>query len=354
MRIVSMLLPFYVCASWDDPRTVQHLTGRARLRNVSFVHVPRTGRTFVFTLFRGACRYSTQPIYDPRRMRKFISERCPHAFFDFEHLRMPLMVHMGNALDPNVQIVALLRKPWKRALSGLYHAFDDCPAMQISLPIPGPGTSSFYDHHLQPSHVLEYADCVSACHARIFTAARCGFRYKVSEHNASYVSRRARTEDELRLREAMSRLEQFTFVGITDHWDATLLLFSARFDVPPVAADRADLYHVYRKDQTWVKRILEKLNFLDDPLYDKALQAFATDIKELIAVMEPTIRLGPSLALRALTDVLRTQKLTSIRNSSWALPNDSTNSATPQVPTSHRFPGVRFLARYISGFLKLP
>lgn len=355
MHLISMLLPLHVRASWEDPRTLQHLTGRAHLRNVSFVHVPRTGRTFVFTLFRGACRYSTQPIYEPRKMRTFISEHCPHAFFDFDNLRMPLMVHIGNALDPNVQLVALLRKPWKRALSGLYHAFDDCPAMQFKEQIPGPKTSfSFYERHLQPSHVLEYADCVSACHARIFTAARCGFRYKTWKHNTSYVLRQARIEDQLRVSEAISRLELFTFIGITDHWDAMLLLFSARFDVPPVAADRANIYHVHREEQSWVENILEKVQFLDDPLYEKAMQSFATDIQELIDVMAPTIRLGPSPAFSALNDVLRAQTETLIRNSSWALPDYGTNMTTLRVPRIQRFPGVRFLARYISGFLKLP
>lgn len=348
-----VLVSLAVWAAWDDHRTVRHLTGRGLLKNVTFIHVPRTGRTFVYTVFRAACRYSTQPMYELRRMAHFIRERCPDAFYG-EQLTMPPIVS-GSLRDPNVQFIALVRKPWKRAMSGLYHNFDDCPAMQSTLHMQRAEIAphvDFYEGQLEPSHVYEYADCVSACHARVFTSARCGFRFKEWKHNASYyISQPVRSQEHLLVEEAIRNLQRFTFVGIVDHWDAMLMLFSARFDFPLVTADRLNSNHQHQLGQEWVQRILEGITFLDDALYDAAFHSFAQDVQNLVAAMGRTVRLKPSHALSALTDVLDTQ--TSLSRNVSNLTPQLTPQLTPLTEHS-QYPGARFIVRYMSGFLNLP
>lgn len=305
------------------------LTGKGRLTNVSFLRIPRTGSTFVYTLFRGACRFATTPMYSPHRMMQFINERCPRAFRVFDNGHRPL----ASSLEPSVAYIAVLRKPWKRVRSGLYHGFQDCSQMQASLNVT-PVSS------IETAHALEYADCAGSCHVHMLTGLRCGTRWNSFKHNTSYVRRTAR--EEARAKTAIERLDQFTFVGIADHWEAMLMLFASRFDLPIVAADRATINRQEYPMHDWISELLASLSYVDDELYDRGLQTFARDIARLVSVLPHPAR-PTSAALDHLRGVLSEANVTQL------------DAGTNQTAAARRdFPGVRFIIRYTSGLLNLP
>lgn len=259
-------------------------------------------------------------------MMQFINERCPRAFHVFDNGHRPL----AASLEPSVAYIAVLRKPWKRVRSGLYNGFQDCSQMQASLNVSS----------IETAHALEYADCAGSCHVHMLTGLRCGVRWNSFQHNASYVRRTAR--EEARVQTAIEHLDQFTFVGIADHWEAMLMLFASRFDLPIVAADRATINRQDYPANDWVSELLAGLSYVDDPLYDRGLQTFARDVARLVSVLpHPARRNSPALDhLRAVL---------------WEANEPQLDAGTNQTaPAKLDFPGLRFIVRYTSGILNLP
>jgi hypothetical protein len=233
------------------------------------MHVPKAGSTFQNIFFRAACRILIPtPFLEAHEVQHLEATRCPHAMrrhgFGDGHppASMPADFNRGRVL------VTMLRKPWRRALSGFYHMLHDCPQMQkrygvsehgrhvrVGDPNVRVGRSRAFYANITAFVVREYAACIGACMTRMLTGFRCG-------------DERAPVRVEL----ALWALSRAGFVGITEEWNATIELFAARFHAPTLPFD-FDVQRQQRYNDEargWVRALLEATPFVDDTLYARA------------------------------------------------------------------------------------
>ena len=242
--------------------------GEPTLRNVTWLHVPKTGSAFENILFRAACRFSTPlPFTTPSAVKGALTTRCPGAFRRFRTGHQPLT--SGDDLSTAVTV---LRRPSERALSGFFHGLHDCDAMAGRY---GAGGWEKLYRNWTPKDLTAYAECIKLCEPRMLNGMPCGGGadfcngYDCSGHVKELPES---AFDEALGNATLAMLDAFAFVGVTDEWERTIWTFAHRFDVAPLPSDFAALRRGQRPARYDVARaIFEAHDFgLADKIYERA------------------------------------------------------------------------------------
>ena len=240
----------------------------------AYLHVPKTGSGMQNLFFRASCRLLVEPPFlEPHEVKRLEWKHCPkvmrrHGFGDGHAPAKPRLDFQTKRSG----LVTMLRRPWRRALSGFFHKLHDCRELQIRYGILEGGRRArvgdpthiraaealFYANASEEA-VLEYAKCVSACATNMLTGYECG-----DTHAPANLDR------------ALQLLPRLAFVGITEEWNTTLETFARRFAVPLVARDYATMrrqrYFEQFPSAPRVASQLMRTSFVDDALYEKAVE----------------------------------------------------------------------------------
>ena len=241
------------------------------LRNVVWMHVPKTGSTFEHIIFRAACRVEIgSGFIEPSQVRDIIQLRmCPNGTFAmFNNGHSPLAEKIINGNDSILKFT-LLRTPARRIVSGFFHYMHDCRWLQAAhnisehgSPLPTDERARRFYAIANVTHLQQYARCVAGCAARMLTGHRCGD----AEHRPD-VAR------------ALQVLRSFSFVGITDAWNVTVDAFSRRFRIPVMAAYDLPLHRKGARTPAWAENAIGTFGPLgDDNVFSEGVRMLASSV----------------------------------------------------------------------------
>lgn len=185
-----------------------------KVKPVVWVHIPKTGTSFLNTLIYGLCPdwpkdwklNSKIPI--PKNFKKYpLDEHCPGGF-DMDYKSPTVHGHIGILSDDFYKerkgnLVGMFRKPELRMLSAWFHhprPWGDRKATNLTL----------------------YANSSKSRGCAVKSLTR-GKNYPCTDPSAA---------SSLETQLAIQRLEGFAFIGITDHWDLSICLWHAMFGGP--------------------------------------------------------------------------------------------------------------------------
>jgi len=208
------------------PRTTASLGGAPRplLLPVAWVHVPKTGSSFINTLTRSVCApplapFTTKGLRTTGPVEHHYWERVmPLAQCNFTSSPQhngygsppghrgygpfaTLPLHAGHG-------VTMLRQPEQRIISGFHHRFHSY-AKKSGKPI-----------------LLTYARAVEGCAVRMLVR---GSQPTGSDDEGEAACGHAPPPTSAEVERAKELLVGFQFVGLTEEWDLTVCLWHARF-----------------------------------------------------------------------------------------------------------------------------
>lgn len=259
------------------------------------LHVPKTGSSIEPLVFRAGCRILLQKHFtEPGQVSDEIKANCPDAFAFFKSGHAPLP--NGQPIENHVVYITMLRTPWRRTLSGLFHNFHDCTKLQRAYHVREHDPEAFerivLAKGINTSTIVDYHSCVQGCMTKMLTGTMCG---------------QDETVDDDRVQRAIQVLRGFTFVGITDYWHATVWLFSDMFDIPVTKSD-LDIHRPSRFNRTTKEDAavqLQNMTYVDDTLFAVALKSFK---EKILALMRNELTESGQMLredmLLSLTDVL--------------------------------------------------
>lgn len=196
---------------------------------VAWVHIPKTGTTFVNTLIRSVCAPSFVPFEPGGSQHDFwsVSRNATHDFSSGKDSGMRLSMcnftsspqYNGYASPPGHRGfgsfaslashgVTVLRQPEQRVISGFHHNFH----------------SYDVNHHGEPSLAV-YARAVAGCSVRMLVR---GSRPESSDRGKAACGH-APPPSQTEVEHAKAILSAFQFVGLTEEWDMSVCLWHARF-----------------------------------------------------------------------------------------------------------------------------
>jgi len=120
-----------------------------------------------------------------------------------------------------------VRRPVDRVVSGFHHSMHDCRSLQAR---HGCDEDSDHDTCNRNANFTEYAQCVRGCTARMLTGHACG------DTDVTVATQPTLASDAVRVMR-----NHVGFVGMTEHWAASVCLFHARFGGECVAAELSDV-----------------------------------------------------------------------------------------------------------------
>ena len=260
---------------WGTSLCWRNAARSTELRNVSWLHIPKTGSTFARLIFRAACgvvpaNRSHELFTEASAMHPIIALACPGAFRYFASWHTPLSQAAAEECGTHQRhCVSVLRAPAERVESGFYHAMHDCTWLQQAHGLSESGLNrTFYATFADETPKL-YAHCVGGCSSRMLTGRPCGrcrpdavsdvegcirrvWREAIGTDGAPYLDailQKARRQKSCRAcvaddepadddgSAAARVLRRFSFVGVQSAWNDTVHAFAERFGVPPLASD---------------------------------------------------------------------------------------------------------------------
>ena len=121
---------------WGTALCWRNAARSTELRNVSWLHIPKTGSTFARLIFRAACgvvpaNHSHELFTEASAMHPIIALACPGAFRYFASWHTPLSQAAAEECGTHQRhCVSVVRAPAERVESGFYHAMHDCTWLQ--------------------------------------------------------------------------------------------------------------------------------------------------------------------------------------------------------------------------------
>ena len=260
---------------WGTSLCWRNAERSTELRNVSWLHIPKTGSTFARLIFRAACgvvpaNHSHELFTEASAMHPIIALACPGAFRYFASWHTPLSQAAAEECGTHQRhCVSVVRAPAERVESGFYHAMHDCTWLQQAHGLSESGLNrTFYATFADETPKL-YAHCVGGCSSRMLTGRPCGrcrpdavsdvegcirrvWREAIGTDGAPYLDailQKARRQKSCRAcvaddepadddgSAAARVLRRFSFVGVQSAWNDTVHAFAERFGVPPLASD---------------------------------------------------------------------------------------------------------------------
>uniref|UniRef100_A0A7S1EFJ6 Sulfotransferase domain-containing protein n=1 Tax=Hemiselmis andersenii TaxID=464988 RepID=A0A7S1EFJ6_HEMAN len=206
--------------------TTAHANNSCRLRNIAWLHMPKTGTSFGRTLIHCACPASSHklPVHDSQGREPFslISqwahppwnrrgerprEACEGGFDPRHSLLFHEPLPAEVIQDPSSRVVALFRDPRHRLASSFHYR-------KLAY---GLNQTEWLERQGGMRTAEEYAAFpgIAGCQTRMLAGYPCA-----SERHPV-------TSAMLEL--SLSRMQNLTFVGLTAHWGLTIRLFHAMF-----------------------------------------------------------------------------------------------------------------------------
>ena len=165
---------------WNTALCWRNAARSTELRNVSWLHIPKTGSTFARLIFRAACgvvpaNRSHELFTEASAMHPIIALACPGAFRYFASWHTPLSQAAADECGTHQRhCVSVVRAPAERVESGFYHAMHDCTWLQQAHGLSESGLNrTFYATFADETPKL-YAHCVGGCSSRMLTGRPCG------------------------------------------------------------------------------------------------------------------------------------------------------------------------------------
>ena len=155
------------------------------LRNVHWLHIPKTGSTLARVLLRATCgavpaNRTFELFTEASSMWPIINAHCPGSFRYFESSHAPLENTPGAECGSAArQCVSMVRSPSQRVTSGFFHNLHDCAWLQRAHGLRDTmhphemAWQKFYASHSNLT-VRLYARCVASCQSRMLTGRPCG------------------------------------------------------------------------------------------------------------------------------------------------------------------------------------
>jgi len=190
---------------------------------IYYLHVPKSGSSMANIIAEASCdAQQNAMILEPSAFRHHASHffqgdqiKCSFARFDSGH--EPLLTQ--DLIPQAGHIVTSLRKPIARIVSGFLHNAHDCAKMQRDNGLRENRGLWLADKKSitedMKEDLLEYAMCVDGCATKLISGVHCGDATPpATENQVAY---------------AISALDSFGFVGISDFWEQSMCLWDAMF-----------------------------------------------------------------------------------------------------------------------------
>ena len=205
--------------------------GSSGITPVFWLHVPKTGSSFATTIahFIAPGLPGELVVKDPTdNLNKYQGLIRADMVGRFRSGHEPLSDTDAHLYQGG--IVMMMRRPFERTVSAFHHSLHDCPALQARYGcLEHSAVQSKMDACTQQANFTEYSECVSGCTARMLLGAHCG------DDTVSARTRPTMAADAIDV-----VAKRVGFVGLTDHWAASVCLWHKRFGGKCLAAEFID------------------------------------------------------------------------------------------------------------------
>jgi hypothetical protein len=271
---------------------------RPRVDRVDWLHIPKCGTTFLGDLIRFNCdtaisgklgqrddaeALALEDINYKAFLRAVIHGGSYHSVCQvgLRYYHRPLSAQGGHYTTPVSRVVTFFRDPIARVASGFVHGLHDCSQVSRVMGMTTTSACNAFTNNNTSTRqlekaklgVLQYAKCVRGCQGRMVTGANCASGLRNSPR-AEEVAARAR--------EAVVKLQNFAFVGLTERWEASRCVFKRDFPRPsgrgyPEEAInmRPSANHQCEDKVAAYLRKSGVVDVLDSAVYDAALAEFS-------------------------------------------------------------------------------
>lgn len=172
--------------------------------------------------------------------------------------------------------VTMLRLPHQRIASGFLHDLHSCGEMKRILQCPN--KCDVEQLSANGSLVLAYADCV-----RGIATKQLG--------GVDILKNNGEPTDAMVLMQALRVVRRAAFIGITDHFNASICLFHAMYGLVPLPVEfEADRVSKHQHAKANIVRMLKNVAYhdsYDETLYKVALEVFYANIRRYLPSMWP-------------------------------------------------------------------
>jgi hypothetical protein len=209
----------------DTKALKENLTRSDNIEPIEYLHIPQSGSGFATVVAHHACTVGVPDsvaVDEPTEFMKTYGKYCDRSKIgQFKTGHNPMHSRRKSGTK---HVVAMIRDPSQRVLSGYYNDLHDCPAIQEKYNCKefGAGRHLKCDGDTQmddgrfmrdPAVIrpTEYARCVSNCTANMLTGKDCGDPGPVDADRA------------------VELVDKLGFVGLTDEWALSLCLWHKRF-----------------------------------------------------------------------------------------------------------------------------
>ena len=183
---------------------------------VAWVHIPKTGTSFLNTLVASVCIAPTVPFAAGELQHNYWEHvsrsRCNFTSSPQHNTYGSPPGHHGFGRYADAELVSngvtLLRQPDQRIISGFHHNFH---SYDIKL-------------HGKPE-ITTYARAVAGCSVRMLVRPSV----PSSSDSGEAACGHSPSPSDAEVDQAKAILSSFQFVGLTDEWDLTICLWHARF-----------------------------------------------------------------------------------------------------------------------------
>lgn len=275
--IENALLRFHEMAG--RPK-IPDMPGFFVVKNIDWLHIPKTGTSFIYNMVAYKCDERISEAVDPTKELNLIYNKVAHnllappcagkGLYHGHHPMLPGMNGFYKDEGSRFNVVTMMRDPISRTASGFVHGYHDCMKMMTKRGFKGPRPSTVCswlennptEEQLQKTHsmVKMYKKCVKGCQT-----------YMLNGHGCSYGhANRMTLEDKDRLtKNALKKVQDFAFVGLTDSWQQSLCVFQKHFPRPSGKPYNFELLKKNTRPTASVKckfmieNILKEQNFTD-------------------------------------------------------------------------------------------
>jgi len=256
------LIPFFLYREISGLRISNSGESEADINPIYYMHIPKAGSSFATAIAHLACgsRIGKEVKVSEPSYRDW-KKKCGK-----EHIARFTSGH--RPLDPGVQlrtVVTLVRPARQRIISGYFHSLHDCPELQKELHISE--NPPWKVHQIDRDLLLKYGNCVQGCASSMLSGHGCA------------TGKRSLEDLQADAHQAVAKIPQIGFVGLTNHWDLTVCMWHAKYGGECLEAEFANVRpgkYSSAHDETIFD---SSFHPIDDAIYDAAALQFMHDMK---------------------------------------------------------------------------
>lgn len=237
------------------------------IKPIYYVHIPKAGSSFATAIAHLACGSTIDKnatVMLPIGKTEQWQQRCgAENIARFESDHQPL----EDGIDLRT-VVTMVRPSKQRIISGYMHNLHDCPKLQRKLHI-NEYTPPWNPKQVDRKLLMEYGNCVQGCASTMLNGHWCRKEERSLEHLQADAN------------QAVAKIPQMGFVGLTNHWDLTVCMWHAKYGGECLEAEFSNLRPGdYGSAQHDEKTFDKSFHPIDDAIYDAAAQQFISDMKK--------------------------------------------------------------------------